>query len=33
MRSAAPVNADPDQPARVDTNAMPWERTEHPGVW
>ena len=33
MRSAAPVNADPDKPARVDTNAMPWERTEHPGVW
>lgn len=33
MRSAAPVNADAGQPARVDTNAVPWEKTEHAGVW
>lgn len=33
MRSAAPVNADPSQVARVDTNAMPWEKSEHRGVW
>lgn len=32
MRDAAPVNADPSQCAVVDTNQMPWEKTEHPGV-
>jgi len=32
MRSAAPVNADPSQCAVVDTNAIAWEETEHPGV-
>lgn len=33
MRSAAPVNADPGKVAMVDTNTMPWEKTEHPGAW
>lgn len=33
MRSAAPVNADPGKIAVVDTNTMPWEKTEHRGVW
>jgi anti-sigma factor ChrR (cupin superfamily) len=33
MRSAASVNADPGKVAVVDTNAMPWEQTEHRGVW
>ena len=33
MRSAAPVNADPSKVARVDTNAMPWEKSEQRGVW
>src|SRR3990170_3371075 len=32
MRSATPVNADPAQCVTVDTNALPWEKTEHPGV-
>lgn len=32
MRVAAAVNADPNKVAVVDTNEMPWEKTEHPGV-
>jgi anti-sigma factor ChrR (cupin superfamily) len=33
MRSAVPVNADSTKVVVVDTNAMAWEKTEHPGVW
>lgn len=32
MRAGSPVNADPNQVAVVDTNAMPWEATEQRGV-
>jgi anti-sigma factor ChrR (cupin superfamily) len=32
MRTATAVNADPTKCAVVDTNAMPWEATGHPGV-
>jgi anti-sigma factor ChrR (cupin superfamily) len=32
MRAATPVNADPTKVAMVDTNAIPWQRTEHPAV-
>jgi anti-sigma factor ChrR (cupin superfamily) len=32
VRAGSPVNADPNQVAVVDTNAMPWEATEHRGV-
>jgi anti-sigma factor ChrR (cupin superfamily) len=32
MRVAAPVNADPTQCVVVNTNEIPWEPTEHPGV-
>jgi len=32
MRDAAPVNADPTQCVVVDSNAVPWEKTGHPGV-
>ena len=33
MRTAPAVNADPNKVAVVDTNAMPWEKTEYPGVF
>lgn len=33
MRNAVPVNADPTKCAVVDTNAIPWEKTEQAGVW
>ncbi len=32
MRAGMPVNADPRQVAVMNTNDMPWEPTEHPGV-
>lgn len=32
MRSSIPVNADAAKVVRVDTNAMQWEPSEHPGV-
>jgi anti-sigma factor ChrR (cupin superfamily) len=32
MRQAAPVNADPTKVAFADTNAMPWQPTEWPGI-
>ncbi len=32
MRSATPVNADANKVAVVDTNAVPWEPTEWPGI-
>lgn len=32
MRAGVPVNADPSKLAVVDTNALPWDATEHPGV-
>ncbi len=32
MRSSVPVNADAAKVVRVDTNAMAWEPSEHPGV-
>jgi anti-sigma factor ChrR (cupin superfamily) len=33
MQARAEVNADPKKVALVNTNEMPWEKTEHPGVW
>jgi len=32
MRVAPAVNADPNQVAVVNTNEMPWEKTEYPGI-
>jgi len=32
MRVAPAVNADSNQVAVVNTNEMPWEKTEHPGI-
>jgi anti-sigma factor ChrR (cupin superfamily) len=32
VRAGSPVNADPNQVAVMDTNAMPWEATGHRGV-
>lgn len=33
MQARAQVNADPNQVVVVNTHDMPWEKTEHPGVW